>query len=1145
MGERKNGEGDEIRNLNKELFSAQRDLKAKLGGGFGLGVAREFTLRGAAQAFGIGSGVLLAVQAVRALGREFKQAGDFEAEIANVSTLLGGPDAQRQLEILRAQILKLPPALGSATELTRALYQALSAGAKPAEAVQLVAEAAIFAKASLADARSSIDVITSVLNAYGISAKDAAKVTSTLLETVRLGKTTGPELAGALGRVLPVAAAMSVSLQQVSAAIATLTLGGLSTEESVVALRQALASILSPSSAAEKAAAALGLNFGKMRDEVKSRGLLAVLGEMAQKTKGNAEATSELFGNVRALVGVLSLTGAQAGKYTEVLRDLEAANRDGTATQIAFEKQTSSVNAKFEELANTVKRELAGAFIVLAPAIKAVFEELRGGAGILGATGVNFTNLARLISFSAEGFLLMAAGIQNLSGVVLAGLAKIRDDLKFMGPTGLALHFALPSKEALDQAATSAFEGAEATKKRILDIEDGVKKALQPAGDFGEAIGGTGKNSAASNVDRLGVALDKAGEKISVFAKHQQSLAFSLSKVSPEALIARVDKAGEEGLRAALKQGARLKFGLPSGELPEIPSFLGRSTTEQLKDSLASLAAKQAQGADTTKREIADRKQLSEALMEEISLRLKAGVVTDEQRDKIESLTSELNSNREALRQLLDAQNASPLERTITILSNIVGKFSGGLSESFSAAFSTFESLNQLGKDFNLTMQGIADQEAAAKGNIPVKEDFKSGVDGIRQMLSSWESFKKSVKKGGLADLVGIAATVAANFRQSLAAGIGASLQLAAQNVKDPLAKAILEGAGIAVQLLESAFTAAARRISKQIISAFNGVINNFNSGSLKLSSAMMAVEAQRADAVERLSGRKGGRAELDKILPSFDQAIAGFKRQVKEVFDSFDSALANLKLPEGLRDIGKSIADITKNIQTFLDAGGDSLRAQSFLALSLRDVYKTTSAEINEAERDTISLLQQSIALAEEREKVLADSADQKLQIRLRQGLGTLATPAQIAALELKAVREARAAKLKDLDTEQKRLDAQLGGKQTLFSLQKDTNSLLAEEFRLTKLTTQDFVTRIKLLQSFLTKNKSAFAAALASPLSTAIPNLPGFAGNIFQAGDINITGPIYLTATPGMTGKAAWEMFKQGLSYGSTQPGGPLKQF
>jgi len=57
-----------------------------------------------------------------------------------------------------------------------------------------------------------------------------------------------------------------------------------------------------------------------LREQVKDEGLLSVLQTLTDKFDGNLEATGAVFGNVRALTGVLDLMGASADDNAEIFR---------------------------------------------------------------------------------------------------------------------------------------------------------------------------------------------------------------------------------------------------------------------------------------------------------------------------------------------------------------------------------------------------------------------------------------------------------------------------------------------------------------------------------------------------------------------------------------------------------------------------------------------------------------------------------------------------------------------------------------------------------------------------------------------------------------------------------------------------------
>src|SRR5438045_2884528 len=126
---------------------------------------------------------------------------------------------------LSKQVLELSTTLPqSPKELADALYFVSSSGFQGADAMNVLTASAKAAAAGLGDTKVIADTVTSVLNAYKLSAGDAAKVTDVLTTSVMEGKGEPAELAGALARVIPIAAAMGVNFEQVSASMATMTL---------------------------------------------------------------------------------------------------------------------------------------------------------------------------------------------------------------------------------------------------------------------------------------------------------------------------------------------------------------------------------------------------------------------------------------------------------------------------------------------------------------------------------------------------------------------------------------------------------------------------------------------------------------------------------------------------------------------------------------------------------------------------------------------------------------------------------------------------------------------------------------------------------------------------------------------------------
>ena len=102
-----------------------------------------------------------------------------------------------------------------------------------ADAIDFVASALKLAEGGFTDAATAVDVMTTAINAYGLSADDAAQVSDYLITTQNLGKTSVGELASSLGKVIPIAAAYGVKMDDLCANMSLLTKNGIATAEAV------------------------------------------------------------------------------------------------------------------------------------------------------------------------------------------------------------------------------------------------------------------------------------------------------------------------------------------------------------------------------------------------------------------------------------------------------------------------------------------------------------------------------------------------------------------------------------------------------------------------------------------------------------------------------------------------------------------------------------------------------------------------------------------------------------------------------------------------------------------------------------------------------------------------------------------------
>ena len=153
---------------------------------------------------GLTKGAALAGAGVAALS--VKLAGDFSKRLAEVSTLMDNT-SEKSIKQMGKELRLLSQTSGLAlSSLSKAKYDVVSAGfAGAAESAQILATSTQLAVGGVTSAASAADLLTTSLNAYGLSANQVNDVSDTLFTTVKLGKTTMDELAGSLGKVLPIA----------------------------------------------------------------------------------------------------------------------------------------------------------------------------------------------------------------------------------------------------------------------------------------------------------------------------------------------------------------------------------------------------------------------------------------------------------------------------------------------------------------------------------------------------------------------------------------------------------------------------------------------------------------------------------------------------------------------------------------------------------------------------------------------------------------------------------------------------------------------------------------------------------------------------------------------------------------------------
>lgn len=275
---------------------------------------------------------LLSAPLLAAATAGFKLHSDFVNGIAKISTLVDTTVVSMQKVSDEIRAVSDETGAGVA-DLSESVYQAISAGVDAAHAVGFVKDMTIAAKAGFTDTTTAVNGVTTVLNAYGKSAEEATAVTDQMLLAQNFGKTSFGEMAQSMGNVIPIAAQLNVSTQELFGSIAVLTKNGIRTSEAITGLKAAYSNILKPSAEAAKLAQSLGLEFNAAH--LQSVGWVKFLDEVKRATGGDAEQMAQLFGSVEGLNSILVLTGKGAGDFDKVMDQMA---QSAGMTREAYEK---------------------------------------------------------------------------------------------------------------------------------------------------------------------------------------------------------------------------------------------------------------------------------------------------------------------------------------------------------------------------------------------------------------------------------------------------------------------------------------------------------------------------------------------------------------------------------------------------------------------------------------------------------------------------------------------------------------------------------------------------------------------------------------------------------------------------------------
>ena len=276
-------------------------------------------------------------------------AQEYETAIAKVSTIA---DANAvPIEEMSSEIMKLSNTTGiAASQIADDVYNAISAGQKTGDAVNFVSNSAKLAKAGFAESSQTLDVLTTILNAYGMEAEEVSKVSDMLVQTQNKGKVSVGELSSVMGKIIPTANANNVALEQLCAGYAIMTSKGIAAAETTTYMNSMLNELSKSGTTAEKTLrATTGKSFKELMTEGKSLG--EVIQILQQEAEKSGKSLNDMFGSAEAGKAAVSLlSGGVEGFNEQVAGMVDSVG----ATEEAFAKMDQTTEAKMQKAKNSI-----------------------------------------------------------------------------------------------------------------------------------------------------------------------------------------------------------------------------------------------------------------------------------------------------------------------------------------------------------------------------------------------------------------------------------------------------------------------------------------------------------------------------------------------------------------------------------------------------------------------------------------------------------------------------------------------------------------------------------------------------------------------------------------------------------------------
>jgi TP901 family phage tail tape measure protein len=408
-----------------------------------------------------------------------KTASEFEQSMANAASVAGatGEELERMTSIAREMGSKT---VFSASDAADALYYMASAGYKVDQMADSIEATLNLASATQYDLAATTDIVIATLNQFNLEASDAERVTNVFAAAIGNSMASMDKLSNSMGYVGPVANSLGYEIEETVGALSVLYDAGYDGSTAGTTLRQALVSLMNPTSSALKVFEDLGLSFDELNPATND--FASIVDKLGEAGMDTAQAM-EVFG-ARGGPGMLALMNQGGDAIREMTDSITGTDKATEMAAIQLDTltgQTKILKSELEEIAIAfgdvlipIIRELISKYISpLTKKMMSLTDEERKQivkiAAIAAAIGPLFLGVGKIIK-----------GVSALIKIVPMLFSKIGIIIAVITAIGAGLTYLYKTNEEFRNKVLAIWE---TIKTKILTVGDSLKEWWKQNGE--------------------------------------------------------------------------------------------------------------------------------------------------------------------------------------------------------------------------------------------------------------------------------------------------------------------------------------------------------------------------------------------------------------------------------------------------------------------------------------------------------------------------------------------------------------------------------------------------------------------------------------------------------------------------------------